>query len=80
MSATRFQGLERLVLLFNRMIYFGLVVIVVGVILGAFLPGAAGPSLIGGALASGGLMTYAGLRGRKRGTASLARLKQDQPG
>ena len=57
------------------MIYLGIAVVAFGVGLGAVLPGAAGATLIGASVPAGGGMVVVGLRGQKRGKATLARLR-----
>ena len=75
MTAKNLRGLEMLVRLFTHMVYLGAVVVGVGVALGSFLSGAAEAVVISACVGVGGMILYAGLRGKKRGKASLARLR-----
>ena len=74
MSELNLRGLETLIRVFTWMIYIGVVVMVIGVIVGLLLGGAAEAVLIGASVGAGGLCTFAGVRGRKRGRESLGRL------
>lgn len=73
------RGLEMLMRMFTRMAYIGVAVIVVGVVGGVFVPGSAEGAVIGACVGLGGMMLFAGLRGRKRGHEAFARLRGDPP-
>ena len=77
MSQKNLRGLEMLMRMFSRMVYIGLVVIGVGVVFGVFLPGSAEAIVISVCVGGGGLMVFAGLRGRKRSGEALTRLRGD---
>jgi hypothetical protein len=69
------SAFERLVHTFTVMAYVGIGVVVVGVIVGAFLQGAARVCVICFGLGSGGLMLWVGLRERKKGRKILDQLQ-----
>lgn len=74
-----YEGLERLIRLFTRMIFLGLAILLGGTIVGILIGGSPGAALIAGSCGTGALMSIIGVRERARGRSLLGRLKGGNP-
>jgi hypothetical protein len=70
---------ERLVRLFRRMIYVGMVVIVLGVGVSFAFSGAARYFVAAGSVGASGLMIFVGVRESRRGKVMLDRIRSETP-
>ena len=70
------SAFERLIHTFTVMAYVGIGIVVAGIIVGAFLQGAARVCAICFGFGSGGLMLWVGLRERKKGKKILDQLQE----
>lgn len=80
MTEKNLTGLEMLLRLFSRMIYLGIILAIVGVVVGVFLPGVEAVAVISLCVGAGAMMVIAGLTGRRRSGASLERLRGQSRG
>lgn len=76
MITDRLRPLKKLVRLFTYVVYGGVVVIVVGITLGALIGGASGAGWIAASCAGGAAMVFVGLRERKHGKEWISRVQR----